>query len=68
MDRRIGFFAACAVICFVMSRFAEAKFRGVIVGLAILYAVLALLFGLEGWSKARTRPPLPGGERARGGR
>ncbi len=47
MDRRVLFFAAAAVACFLLVPVGEPDFRGVAVAVGCVYVVLATLAALD---------------------
>lgn len=47
MNRRVAFFAGAAVVCFALVPLIDEKFHWVPEGVGGIYAVLALLAGLD---------------------
>ena len=53
IDKRVPFFLVAGVVCALLIPVADPKHRWVAEAAAIAYAVLALLFALDSWSRAR---------------
>jgi uncharacterized membrane protein len=55
IDQRVPFFLIAGVVCALLVPVADPDHRWVAAATAITYAVLALLFALDSWSRARER-------------
>ena len=53
MEKRVGFFLIAAVVCALLIPAADPEHRWVAATTSITYVVLAILFAVDNWSRAR---------------
>ncbi|MDQ1711444.1 MAG: hypothetical protein QOE45_894 [Frankiaceae bacterium] len=53
MNRRVGFFAVAALVCFAMVPVLDSKFQWVPKAVGLLYIVLTLLAALDAFGRRR---------------
>jgi hypothetical protein len=55
IDKRVPFFLVASLVCALLVPVADPQHRWVAAATAITYAVLALAFALDSWSRAHER-------------